>query len=169
MIPVISVIGPSGVGKTTLLEGLLPLLKKRGLLVAVVKHHGGDFDIDQPGKDTWRLARAGATTVALSSPVKFAVIRRVEKELTLEEILPTLGGPDLVITEGYKGADYPKIQVFRTGFPLKLLVPVEQLVAAVADFPLQLPVPTFSFSDREGLANLLLQLSEGHANTHESK
>ena len=81
MIPVVLVVGPSGVGKTTFLEKLLPRLKERGLRAAYLKHFHGDFSLDQPGKDTWRLARAGADAVALSTPQKFALIRRLEGEL----------------------------------------------------------------------------------------
>ena len=156
MIPVVLVVGPSGVGKTTFLEKLLPRLKERGLRAAYLKHFHGDFSLDQPGKDTWRLARAGADAVALSTPQKFALIRRLEGELSLEEIVEGLRDYDLVLAEGYKGAPYPKLQVFRRGFPAKLLAPPGYLIGAVADSPLDLDVPTFAFTDIEGVAGLLL-------------
>jgi molybdopterin-guanine dinucleotide biosynthesis protein B len=161
MIPVISFIGHSGVGKTTLLEGLLPILKDRGLQVAVIKHHHQEFEIDRPGKDTWRFAQAGAAAVAISAPNKYALVRRLERELTLEEIVSTLGQPDLIITEGYKGADYPKIQVSRTGYAEKLLAPVNMLLAVVADYPLDLPVPVFRFDDLVGIVDFLVKYVKG--------
>jgi len=159
MIPLVLVVGPSGVGKTTLLEGLLPILKQRGLKVAYLKHHRGEFEIDEPGKDTHRLARAGADTVAISAPSKFALIRRVKEELTLSQMLPFLGAPDLVIAEGYKGANYPKIQVCRRGFSPVLLAPPGYLLAVVSDFPLKVLVPFFGFDEGEGLADLLVEFT----------
>jgi len=155
MVPVVLVVGPSGVGKTTLLEKLLPALKERGLRVAYIKHIHGEFSLDQPGKDTWRLARAGADAVVISSPRKFALVRRVQEELPLEEILKTFGDYDLVLVEGYKKAAYPKLQVFRRGFPAELLAPPGYLIGAVSDYPLDLAFPLFAFTDVEGVAELL--------------
>ncbi len=163
MIPVVSFIGPPGVGKTTLLEGLLPLLKSRGLRIAVIKHHHQDFEVDRPGKDTWRFAQAGAAAVAISAPGKFALVRHLDRELTLEEIVPALGRLDLIITEGYKGAGHPKIQVFRTGFSKELLAPLEKLVAVVSDLPLDLPVPTFMLEDRLTLADFLVKYAKNNS------
>ena len=157
MIPVVLVVGQSGVGKTTFLEGLLPILKRRGLRVAYVKHHRGEFEIDEPGKDTHRLARAGADSEVISAPAKFALIRRVEKELPLGELLPLLGDVDLVLAEGYKGAAYPKIQVCRRGFSPEIFAPPGRLLALIADFPLKVSVPHFGFADGEKLADLLLE------------
>lgn len=154
MIPMISFIGPSGVGKTTLLEKLLPLLRGKGLRTAVIKHHHRDFEIDKPGKDSWRFAQAGAAAVAISGPKKFALVRPLEGELALKEIVGSLGEIDLVITEGYKKERYPKIQLFRRGFPSMLLAPSREIIATVSDFPLgpaDPGVPNFPF---EGLMNL---------------
>lgn len=159
MIPLVLIVGPSGVGKTTLLEGLLPILKQRGLRLAYLKHHRGEFEIDEPGKDTYRLARVGADTVAISAPSKFALIRRVERELNLPQILPFLGAPHLVIAEGYKGAAYPKIQVCRRGFSPEPLAPPGYLLAFVSDFPLKVEVPLFNFAQGEELADLVVKFA----------
>jgi molybdopterin-guanine dinucleotide biosynthesis protein B len=114
LVPIISVVGKSKVGKTTLLEKLLPEIKKRGYRVAVIKHDVHGFDIDRPGKDTWKHARAGADIVVISSPQKMAIIEKVDREKTLAEIASKLDHVDLIITEGYKRQDKPKIEVFRS-------------------------------------------------------
>ena len=86
MTPLISIVGKSGIGKTTLIEKLVRELKSRGLRVAVIKHHAHTTPIDAPGKDSWRFAEAGADAVVVSSPVEIARFERVARELTLAEI-----------------------------------------------------------------------------------
>ncbi|MGB9826747.1 MAG: molybdopterin-guanine dinucleotide biosynthesis protein B, partial [Desulfofundulus sp.] len=105
--PGICIVGTSNAGKTTFLEKLIAEFERRGYRVGTIKHHHGDFEIDKPGKDTWRHARAGARAVCISAPRKIAVVRRVEEELSLEQILPLLGPVDIVLAEGYKKADWP--------------------------------------------------------------
>ncbi|HEX3015676.1 MAG TPA: molybdopterin-guanine dinucleotide biosynthesis protein B, partial [Desulfobacteria bacterium] len=98
MTPVISIVGKSNVGKTTLIEKLIAELKRRGFKVATVKHDVHGFEIDIPGKDTWRHAQAGADVVVISSPQKLAMINRVEQELELDQICAQVQGVDLIIT-----------------------------------------------------------------------
>jgi molybdopterin-guanine dinucleotide biosynthesis protein B len=113
-VPIVSMVGKSNSGKTTFLEKLLPELARRGYRVGVVKHDVHGFEIDQPGKDTWRLRQVGAGRVVISSPQRFALIGQVEQELTLDELTGRyLGDVDLVISEGYKRGDKPKIEVCR--------------------------------------------------------
>ena len=113
-IPVISVVGRSKVGKTTLLEKLIPELKRRGYRVATVKHHAHPgFEIDRPGKDTWRHAQAGSDHVVIAAPDKVAAVRRVTREPTLDEIVTTIDDVDIILTEGYKRAGKPKIEIVR--------------------------------------------------------
>jgi molybdopterin-guanine dinucleotide biosynthesis protein B len=87
MIPVISIVGRSNCGKTTYLEKLISEMKRRGYKVGIIKHDVHGFEIDQPGKDTWRHAQAGADVVCISSPQKMAMIKQVKQELSLDVVV----------------------------------------------------------------------------------
>src|SRR5579863_4395000 len=104
MAAVFGLAGWSGSGKTTLLEKLIPALAARGLRVATLKHAHHDFDTDQPGKDSWRHRRAGASEVMVSSSRRWALVHelRGEPEPPLEDLLARLSPADLVIVEGFK-------------------------------------------------------------------
>ncbi|PKM47197.1 MAG: molybdopterin-guanine dinucleotide biosynthesis protein B [Firmicutes bacterium HGW-Firmicutes-8] len=156
MIPIISVVGYADSGKTTLLVKLIKELKRRGYKVAVIKHHHGDFAIDIPGKDTWRHAEAGANTVVLASPGKVAMIEKTESELTLDEIAEKITGVDLIITEGYKKGDKPKIEVFRSEVHKELVTPPEELLAVAGDVRFA-GIPTFALDDTAGLVDFLVE------------
>lgn len=158
MIPVISLVGKSNVGKTTMMEKILREIKKRGWKVATIKHDTHGFDIDKPGKDTWRHAEAGADTVVISSPTKFAMISKVEQELTLDEVAGQITGVDIIITEGYKRGNKPKIEVFRSGVYDELLCEPEELIAIASDVTFDLGVPCYGLDDAPGLVDLLEKL-----------
>ena len=114
MIPILSIVGKSDSGKTTLIEKLLPELIRRGYRIATVKHDVHGFEVDREGKDSWRHKKAGAHTVIISSPQKVALIRDVEKDLTLDELREKLvQDVDLILSEGYKKDVQPKIEIFR--------------------------------------------------------
>lgn len=117
-IPVVGFSGFSGSGKTTLIEKLIPLLKKRGLKVAVIKNDGHDFEMDKEGKDTYRFGKAGADIVMISSVSKSA--RLCNHTMSLDEMLKDADGADIILVEGYKYADIPRIGVTssRCGFEL---------------------------------------------------
>lgn len=116
MAPIISIVGKSDSGKTTLIEKLVPELIRRGYKVATVKHDAHQFDIDHPGKDSWRHQQAGASVSVISSPEKAAVVAHVERELTLDEIVSAyLTDVDIVVTEGFKRESKPKIEVLADG------------------------------------------------------
>jgi len=153
-IPVISIVAKANTGKTTLLEGVIRELKKRGIRLAVIKHHRGDFEIDQPGKDTWRHAQAGADVVVISAPGKMAMIEKRAQELSLDEIIARISGVDLIITEGYKKENKAKIEVFRAAAGHRGLVsPESDLVAIVSDVPWDLNVPCYPLDDFPGVAD----------------
>lgn len=135
MPPVISFVGRANSGKTTYLEKLIPELKRRGYRLAVVKHDGHGFEMDRPGKDTWRHAQAGADVVCISSPQKVALIRQVAREETLAEVVASLPPVDLILTEGYKKEARPgaKVEVYRAAAQTPPLGAPEELLALVAD------------------------------------
>lgn len=155
MIPIISIVGKSEVGKTTLLEKLIAELKRRGYRVGTIKHDTHGFEIDEPGKDSWRHAQAGSDAVLISSPEKLALIKRLDRERTIDELLAYLGDVDLVLTEGYKSGDRPKIEVSRQARGKELLCHEEELLALVTDQPFDLDVPQFAFEDVAELADLI--------------
>ncbi len=101
-VPVVSFVGKSGVGKTTALELVIRELKRRGRRVGTVKHDAHGFDMDKPGKDSWRHAEAGSDAVAVSGPHKMALIRRLDEEMALDDIVRLMGDVEIVLTEGYK-------------------------------------------------------------------
>ena len=156
MIPVFSVIGSkSNVGKTTALCHIIKELKSRGYKVATIKHHGHDFDIDHPGKDTWMHADAGADIVAISSPNKIAIIEKVEKEYTLDEVISKIENVDIIITEGYKREEKPKVEVFRKEISKEVFSKTEDLIAMITDTYIENNIPQFSFSEIKKLVDLI--------------
>ena len=154
-VPVISVVGRGNVGKTTFLEKLIRELKRRGYRVAVIKHYEHDFEIDQPGKDSWRLTQAGSDVAVIAAPQKLALVRRLQAELQLDEVIATLPPVDIVLTEGYKQANKPKIEVVRKLVTRELLFAPPELIAAVTDAPLATSAPQFGLDDTVGVADLL--------------
>ena len=151
MIPGISFVAASGTGKTTLLERLIPLLKKRGLRVAVIKHDGHDFAVDQPGKDSWRFTQAGADVSVIISGTHAAIMEN--RPLSPEELAGRIQNVDLMVTEGYKHGPWPKIGVCREGKPLP--IPHSDCIAIVSDKSEGGEVPHFSFGDTQALADFL--------------
>lgn len=157
MIPIISLVGASNSGKTTFLEKLIPELSRRGYRVGAIKHDVHGFEMDREGKDTWRLKQAGAQTVAISSPARIAAIREVESELDPAEIAARLfWNEHILLTEGFKSARFPKIEIFRAAVePQPICGPTDNLVALVTDDPVDTGTPKFSFSDAAGVADLI--------------
>lgn len=152
-IPVISFVGKSESGKTTLLEKVIRELKLKGIKLAIIKHDAHRFEIDHPGKDTWRHGQAGADIVAISSPEKMAIIEKRERELTLDEVIERIPPVDIIITEGYSQEKKPKIEVFRSEAHQKLLCPTEELLAIASDIPWKIGVPCYQIDDAVGVAS----------------
>jgi molybdopterin-guanine dinucleotide biosynthesis protein B len=157
-VPVVSMVGKSGVGKTTALELVIREIKRRGYRVGTVKHDTHGFEMDKPGKDSWRHAQAGSDAVVLSGPQKVALIRRLDHELALDEIVRLMGDVDLVLTEGYKRGDKPKIEVTRRERGMELLCEAEELIGILTDYPVDMPVPQFALDDAVGVVDLLERL-----------
>jgi molybdopterin-guanine dinucleotide biosynthesis protein B len=157
-VPIISIVGKSGVGKTTALERVIREIKRRGYRVGTIKHDTHGFEVDKPGKDSWRHAQAGSDSVVISGPHKMALIRKLDAELSLDEIVPLLGTVDLVITEGYKRGNRPKIEVTRLERGTELLCQAEELIGIMADHSVDMPVPQFALDDAVGVVDLLERL-----------
>lgn len=153
--PIITFVGMSGTGKTTFLEKLIPVLKARGLHLAVLKHDAHHFEMDKPGKDTYRFTAAGADVVAISNREKFAMIERPSEELSLRDIVFRLPQVDLVLTEGYKKSRYPKIEIHRQELGRPILSTQEELLVIMTDEPLDHPAPQLSLEDVEGCADVI--------------
>ena len=128
-----------------------------------MKHDTHGFDIDKPGKDSWRHARAGSDAVVISGPRKMALVRQLDREMPLDQIVGLMGEVDLVITEGFKRGDKPKIEVSRLERGAELLCQAEELVGIMADYPVDMPVPQFSLDDAAGVVDLLEDLYLGDA------
>jgi len=156
MPPVVSIVGKSKAGKTTLVELLLGELKRRGYRVATVKHNHRDFELDQPGKDSWRHAQAGSDAVVISSPRKLALIKPQDHDASIVEILHLLGEEfDIVLIEGFRRGYAPKIEVHRRELKEGLLCTPEELMAIVTDEPLEADLPQFPWQDVSGIANFI--------------
>jgi molybdopterin-guanine dinucleotide biosynthesis adapter protein len=156
--------GYSGSGKTTLVEQLIPALKSRGLRVSVVKHAHHNFDIDQPGKDTWRHRKAGAFEVVVASDQRLALMREFEQpsELTVHQMIAELyDGVDWVLVEGFKTSDLLKIEIWRAATEQTARYPDDEFIVAIAtDSPDALPVatlrPVLDLNNVETIADYLV-------------
>jgi molybdopterin-guanine dinucleotide biosynthesis protein B len=130
---VLGITGWSGSGKTTLLTALLPRFLARGLSVSTIKHAHHGFDLDQPGKDSWRHRQAGAREVMISSGRRWALMHELEgEEPNLPDLLARLQPVDLVLVEGFKANPHPKIEVFRAALEKPPLWPGRADIVAVA-------------------------------------
>jgi len=158
MPPIISVVGKSDSGKTTLLEALIKVLKQRGRRIAVIKHAADAFELDTPNKDSWRFSQAGSEVSAISSKDRLVVIRRLENDPDPQALAQYAGADcDLVLTEGFKQYPYPKIEIIRGDQGSALVSPPEQLLAIVTDKPLDVNVPQFTSEAVAEIADLIEQ------------
>lgn len=155
--PMVSVVGYSGAGKTTLLEKLISELTSRGFRIGTIKHDVHGFQMDKPGKDSWRHKQAGALTTIISSPRQIGMVKDVQAELGPAALLPLLSDVDMVLLEGYKQADHPKIEIFREEVHSELVCPGDKnLIAFVTNTTLDTDVPQFPLHDIAGLADFLI-------------
>lgn len=159
MIPVFSIVANSSkVGKTTVLCDIIRELKSRGYRVCTIKHDVHGFEIDHPGKDTWKHSQAGSDTVVISSPQKMAMIEKVEKEYSLDEIISKIHNVDIIITEGYKQENKPKLEIFRKETSKEIWSEKEDLFAIITNTPLNKDVPQYAFSEIKEAVDLIERL-----------
>lgn len=161
--------GWSGSGKTTLMTALIPEFVARGLAVSTIKHAHHGFDVDQPGKDSWRHREAGAREVMVVSSRRWALMHelRDEPEPDLDELLPRITPVDLLLVEGFKRHPHPKIEVHRPSLGKPPLYPDDPFVVAVAsdeDLP-RLPLPFLPLGDPAMIADFIL-CYDGSAGWH---
>lgn len=160
--PVFGVVGWKNSGKTTLMTHLIHELTRRGFSVSVIKHAHAKFEIDHPGRDSFKMRKAGACQVLLSSPRRFALMRELgdAPEMTFEDLLPYAGPCDLVLVEGYKREAFPKIEIRRDGAasrePLSAEFP--QVVAVTSDRPKDEKeiMPVFSIDDTPRMVDFIV-------------
>jgi len=155
MPPIVSIVGKSKSGKTTLMEELIRELKSRGYRVGTIKHTPQGMTFDEPDKDSWRHIQAGSEATVISSSDRVVLIKPVAQALTLEEVAHLVGEDcDIILAEGFKQDNAPKIEVHRkeVGPPLSA---VKKLIAMATDEPLETKVRQFSLQDIKGLADLL--------------
>ncbi len=155
MPPVVSIVGKSKSGKTTVIERLVQELKSRGYRVATIKHAPLGASFDEPGKDSWYHIEAGSEATVVSSPDNLVLVKPVSQDSPLEEIVRLLGEDyDIILTEGFKQEGTPKIEAHRrdTGPPLK---DIKKRIAIVTNEPLETKARQFSFEDNKSLADLL--------------
>ena len=157
--PVIALIGKPDSGKTTLLEKLIPEFKRRGIRIGTVKHHVHEFEMDREGKDTFRHKQAGAHTVALSSPTGLGVIRDVDHDHAIDELLDRYYyDVDLVIAEGYKATTLPKLEVFRkSAHDTPLENRDETWVAMISDALPDADLPHLKLDDIPAIADFIVK------------
>lgn len=157
MSKVINIVGlGSNVGKTYVIEGLIKELKGRGLSIATIKHDVHGFEIDQEGKDTYKHRKAGSETVIISSKNRFAMIKELEEETDLKDIIKMASDKDIILVEGYKKSELRKIEVYREGISSHIITPKDKLIAIASDKHLHIDnIKVISKEDFKTLADLI--------------
>lgn len=159
---VIGLAGWSGAGKTTLLSRLIPYLRQQGLRVSVIKHAHHDFDVDQPGKDSWIHRQSGAEEVLVSSANRWALMHelRGSREPHLPDLLRKMSPVDLVVVEGFRSEPYRKIEVHRKANGKPPLFPADPAIAAVAtDVVIETTLPVAHLDDIPAIAAIIERLA----------
>jgi molybdopterin-guanine dinucleotide biosynthesis protein B len=161
---VLGIAGWSGSGKTSLIVKLLPLLVARGLRIATLKHAHHDFDVDQPGKDSYEHRRAGAAEVIISSARRWAQMHELgtDTELTLVQLLRRVSPCDLILVEGFKSERHSKMEVFREALGKSPLYPQDPHIVAIAsDRPVPgVRIPVVDLNDVEAVASQITERAE---------
>ena len=154
-IPIIGFAAYSGTGKTTLIEKIVVRLKSRGVRVAVIKHDGHSFEIDREGKDSYRYTKAGADITVISSQEKTAYVEK--RPLTLEDVVKTVHGVDIILVEGYKHSSIPQIGISRKACGKGLVHSPKRYLAVITDEDIITDTPKFGLDDIEGITEFIMQ------------
>ena len=152
--------GYSGSGKTTLIEQVIPLITRRGLTVSLIKHAHHTFEVDQPGKDSFRHRKAGCTEVLVSSSRRWALMHELRgaPEPPLEDLVKHLSPCDLLLVEGFKREAIPKIEVYRAEVGEPLIHPHDRNVVAVAsDGQVETMLPRLDLNAPAAIAEFILK------------
>lgn len=156
-VPMVFIVGSSGSGKTTLIERLTQVFTRNGVRVGTIKHDLHGFEMDRPGKDTWRHKQAGAVATIISSPKQIGMVRDVDHDHAPDELACLIQDVDVILVEGYKSVDQPKIEVFR---PVNGKLPScrgeSHLLAVVSDVQLDWEIPCFLMEKMEDLAGFIM-------------
>ena len=154
--PYLSITGYSGSGKTTLMERLVGEFTRRGLRIGTIKHDAHRFEMDHPGKDSWRHKQAGAVVTMIASPHQIGMVQDVDRDHRLEELVAMLPDVDLVLAEGFKRGAHPKIEIHRpTANPEPACKNDPHLLAVVSDAALEWGVPCFDLHELCALADFI--------------
>ncbi|CAB1239709.1 molybdopterin-guanine dinucleotide biosynthesis protein B [Clostridium sp. HV4-5-A1G] len=159
--PVVSIISAgSNSGKTTLIEGIIKSLKKRGYKAGVIKYDVHEFQIDHPGKDTYRFAEAGADSVVIASDNKVALIKKTEKRESIEKLLELFQDMDIIIVEGFKNNMFPKIEVYRKSVNSTLIYgncsgDFTNFAAVASDENMELDIPVLDLNNIEEITDFI--------------
>ncbi len=162
---IFGIAGYSGSGKTTLIEKLIPLFTARGLKVSLIKHAHHTFDVDQPGKDSYRHRHAGCNEVLVTSSRRWALMHELRgaPEPTLQELIGHVAACDLLLIEGFKHEAIPKLEVYRSVVGESLLHPQDAHIVAVAsDRPVDTRLPQFGLDDVAQIADFVAQHAAPH-------
>lgn len=157
MIPIVSIVGRSNTGKTTLIEKMIPELRKRGYRVATIKHNIHGFDIDHEGKDSWRHKKAGAQVTVIASPHRVAVVEDINRDYALSELRDCyIRDVDIILSEGFKKNPHPKIEVVRLELKhAPICTGEDNLIAIVSDHPVDRGVPCLNIKDISAIVDLI--------------
>lgn len=154
---VIAISGVKNSGKTTLIERLIPKLSCEGLKIATIKHDGHDFECDIEGTDTYKHKNAGAYGTAIFSKNKFMVVKE-QKHTNEEELISYFNDADIILLEGFKYSDYPKIEIIRKGNSTSSVCKEETLLAIVSDIEfIETKVKVLNINDVESIGDLILE------------
>ncbi|MGA1845561.1 molybdopterin-guanine dinucleotide biosynthesis protein B [Deferribacter abyssi] len=159
--PLFTFVGSSGSGKTTFLENLIPFFTKKGFKVGAIKHDAHRFEIDKPGKDSYRLKKAGSNQVIISSKEKVALIKTVNKDMSVYElILNYFNDVDIILTEGYKKSSIPKFEIYRIENGKEpLCFGDSNLVGIVTNGEVSMNNPVFGLKDYDKVADYIISIA----------